>query len=166
MKNEMSTDELAALFGCSAETIRGLTRRHVLAKVGKTYPVAESVRRGMANLRSTASAAGRPMASGVAEQRARKLKLECDKFEREEAVECGKLIPAADMVRDLSARFRQFRDAALQFPSTLPWLDREAHNRLLEAIRGWLTDFADGKFDYLRAELKSDVAQEPGHDQL
>ena len=49
MKDEMTTDELAALLGCSAETVRGLTRRHVLAKVGKSYPTAESVRRAMAS---------------------------------------------------------------------------------------------------------------------
>ena len=36
MKDELSTDELAALLGCSAETVRELTRRHVLAKVGKS----------------------------------------------------------------------------------------------------------------------------------
>jgi hypothetical protein len=166
MKDEMSTDELGALFGCSAETIRSMTRRHVLTKVGKAYPVAESVRRAIASLRSTASAAGRPMASGVAEMRARKLKLECDAMEREERAARGELMVAADLERDLTKRFREFRDGMLQFPSSVSWLDRELHRRLLERIRELLSDFADGR-PYLKVdETKGNGAQESGHDQL
>ena len=159
MKDEVGTDELADLLGCSAETIRGLTRKHVLAKVGRTYPVAESVRRAMANLRSTAGAAGRPVASDVAEQRARKLRLECDAIERQEMEACGKLIPADDMVRDLTTRFRQFRDGMLQFPATIAWLDRETHYRLVEKIRELLTDFADGR-PYLHVDEPKENAKE------
>jgi hypothetical protein len=78
----------------------------------------------------------------VSEQRAPKLRLECDAIERQEAIECGKLILAADLERDLSSKFRSFRDGMLQFPSSLSWLDRTVHNRLVERIRELLTDFA------------------------
>ena len=145
MKDEMGTDELGALFGCSAETIRGLTRKHVLAKVGKSYPVAESVQRAMANLRSTAGAAGRPVASGVAEQRARKLALECAKMERENAIADGKLIDAADMEAAYTSAMKYLRGGMLTIPNRLTGVDRRVKAEVDREIRAVLTDLASSR---------------------
>ena len=162
MRDAMTSDELGALFGVSAETIRSLQRRHVLSKVDGKFPVAESVRRAMAHLREQAAARGGKAADGVAAMRAKKLAVEIAALERQEMTARGELMIAADLERDLKKRFREFRDGMLQFPSTIAWLDRETHHRLLERIRELLSDFASG-----RPYLKIDEANgEAGHDPL
>ncbi len=113
MKDEMSTDELAALLGCSAEKVRELTRRHVLAKVGRSYPVAESVRRAMAHLRAGAAARSGPASAGVALQRARKLKLEADMLERESQISSGAVVAVADVEANMTMMCRALRTMML-----------------------------------------------------
>ena len=119
MKDEMSTDELAALLGCSAETVRGLTRRHVLTKVGKSYPTAESVRRAMANLRAASSAAGRPVAAGVATERAGLLAVQRKRAEFEFAKERERWISEAVHKAELALLVRIVRAGLLALPNRL-----------------------------------------------
>ena len=79
------------------------------------------------------------------------MRIECDALERQELIECGKLISADDLERDLKAKFTAFSRGMMQFPHTVPWLDRETHRRLEERIRELLTDFALGR-PYLRVD--------------
>jgi hypothetical protein len=51
MKDKMTTDEIGALLGLSAPTIRDLQRRGVIGKEGRTFWVAETVRQYLAHLR-------------------------------------------------------------------------------------------------------------------
>jgi phage terminase Nu1 subunit (DNA packaging protein) len=169
MKDEMSTDELAALFGCSAEAVRGLTRRHVLAKVGKSYPVAESVRRGMAHFREGAAARGGKSADGVAAQRARVLRLQGDRIERESAKEAGKLLDAAQVEEGMRVICTALRMLMMRVPGRIAGkslaLSRHDIGLIDEEVRDALNEVAESNVSDL--EEVANGAKELGrHDQL
>lgn len=148
MKDEMTTDELAALLGCSAETVRGLTRRHVLAKVGKSYPTAESVRRAMANLRASASAAGRPVAAGVAAERAGLIAVQRERAEFEFAKEREKWISEATHKEEMALLVRFIRSGLLALPNRLAGragLDHVTAGIVEEEVFAIMAEMAQGR---------------------
>jgi hypothetical protein len=57
MKDEMTTDELGALLGLSAPSIRELQRKGVIGKTGRVFRVAETLTRYLAFLRQEHRAA-------------------------------------------------------------------------------------------------------------
>jgi terminase small subunit / prophage DNA-packing protein len=150
----VSAAELASLLLVSRKTVAEWAALGIVVRVGHgRYALRESVKGFAQHVRERDRGGDAAAVSSVAEQRARKLKLECDPLERGAGMQSGKLLDAAAMTQALSVRFRSFRDGMLRFPKTLPWLDREALARLDEEIRELLTDFADGKLGYLRKEL-------------
>jgi hypothetical protein len=139
------------------QTVRTLAREGVLTRSGRHFQYPEVIRQYARHMRGLTRARGGETAIEVgAAARARVATLRADRMQFELDRERGQFVVAADMERALKRAFRLFRDGMLAFSSTLPWLDREAHNRLLEAIRQLLTDFADGKLDYLRVEMEGD----------
>jgi phage terminase Nu1 subunit (DNA packaging protein) len=149
MKDEMNTDELAGLFGVSAQTIREMTRRHVLAKAGTQYPTAESIRRGMAHLREGASARGGKAATGVANERRALLKAQRQRVEFSLAKERGEFISAEDARADLAQLIRFVRSSLLALPSRLagrfPHLTPEEVVHVDDEIRSIMTEMAHGQ---------------------
>ena len=147
LPSTMSTDELSALFGCSAETIRSMTRRHVLAKVGRGYPVAESTRRMMEHLRAMAAARGGKGADSVAANRARVLRLTGDKIEREAQQASGELVPADDFREIMEVVCRGLKTLFLQLPTRVggaaPHLGRDDIELIAVEARAALTQVSE-----------------------
>ena len=147
MQDQMSSDELAALFGCSAETIREMTRRHVLAKVDGKFPVAELVRRALAHHREVAAARGGKLAEGVAKERAALLAVQRKRAEHAFEREFGEWISAQECARQWTHRFSGIKAAITALPTRLNYLDYETLARLTGDLREFLNEVADGRYD-------------------
>jgi len=150
----MSADELSAVFGVSPQTVRDLARRGVIARAGKTFPVAESFRRYAAHLRAGAAARAGPGSGELAKQRARKARLEADQLEREASVSSGAMVPVADYEESMTAICRGLRVLMMSVPSRLsgraPHLDRADIELVDDAIRDALTEASQMDLPRLR----------------
>src|SRR5271169_1292372 len=145
MKDQLSTDELAALLGVTAETVRTLARRHVIAKVDGRFPTAESVRRAFAHSREAAAGRSGAAPAGVAKARQRVLQLQGDKLEDERARELGKWIEIESVREALEHICRALRVLMMAVPTRVAGrsaLSREDVELVRDEVREALTEVA------------------------
>ncbi len=146
MKDQLTTDELSVLLGVSAQTIRELARRGVIAKsAGRTFPTEETVRRYLAHLRGVAHERGgeAAIAAGAA-ARARLATIRADREEFALEVEREQWLDLDDVIANWDSALRTLRAGVLTIPtrvaSRVPGLTRDMVYEMDQEIREILTE--------------------------
>src|SRR5271165_646212 len=121
----MSTDELSVLLGVSAQSIRELARRGVIAKSGRTFPTEEAVRRYTAHLRGVAhERGGESVIAGGAAARARLATIKGDRAQFELERERGRWMPTDEFVGKLKEYTTWLRNEVMRIPTRMVGVDR------------------------------------------
>jgi phage terminase Nu1 subunit (DNA packaging protein) len=153
MKDQLTTDELSALLGCSAEAVRILARKNVISKVHGRFPTAESVRRAFAYSREAAAGRSGSAAAGVAKARQRVLQLQGDKLAAEAEREAGKWIETESVREALETICRGLRVLMMAVPTRVAGrspLSREDIALVDAEVRDALTEAAHMSLPQLR----------------
>jgi phage terminase Nu1 subunit (DNA packaging protein) len=170
VKDEMSTDEIAALFGVSAQSVREQARRGVIAKSGKAFPVAESVRRYAAHLRAGAAARSGPESISVSVERAALLRLQRERAEFELSKSKKEYLPLAEVNAAGESVVRICRMAVMSIADRIGpsvGLSREGYFALKEECRIILTDLGNIGIAWFEDDLELYRLQERmNHDEL
>jgi phage terminase Nu1 subunit (DNA packaging protein) len=150
LQDQMKTSELAALFGVSSETVRGLARSGVIARAGRLFPVAESTKRYAAHLRE--AAAGRGRASGAASaigERSRLAAAQADSQELKNRIARGDLISLSETEATWAEIVVRARNAVLngvkRWAAELPHLARSDIATFDRIMRDALTTLGKGQ---------------------
>ncbi len=141
---QIATHELAALLGLSERSVRDLARRQILIREGRGFDRDASVKSYCAHLR--AAATGRPSTATVAVERARLLRLQADRVEREAEREAGQWVRHDDVEIAQTRFVLELRTALLALPSRLAGrcgLTRQAALLADDEVRDILNELAD-----------------------
>ncbi len=115
----MNAEDMGELFGIGEQMVTLLTRRGIIAKLGRgRFDVRASIRSYSAHLRQSAS--GRSLAGGspeLAEEKIRLVKEQADREALRNAEKRGELLPAADVKAEWASILTDVRAAMLAIPS-------------------------------------------------
>ncbi len=148
----MSALEFGASIGISTRSIRDLVARGVITRDAQNlFPWPQANLQYTAHLRELAAGRGGSAAATISAERARLLRARADAAENENRQAAGEFVPAAEVEREWSARFRNIRVGLLsvvqRLAGLLPHLSR-ADLALVDAeMRRTLSDIADGEWD-------------------
>jgi phage terminase Nu1 subunit (DNA packaging protein) len=144
----VSTAELASLLDTTPKTVAEYAKSGVVTRASRgRYAFAASLR-GFAKHMRTRPKGGEAAAGAVAAQRARLLKLQADRVERENLQAEGKLLWASEVEATWRAQLRFMRDELRRVTTIVsgrvPHLDRATTDAIASEIDRVLVNFAEG----------------------
>jgi len=148
----ISALEFAATIGISTRSIRDLVARGAITRDAQNlFPWPQANLQYTAHLRELAAGRGGSAAATISAERARLLHARADAAENENRKTAGESVPAAEVEREWSSRFRKIRVGLLsvvqRLPGLLPHLSRADLALIDQEMRQALSGVADGKFD-------------------
>lgn len=115
----------------------------VVVRVGHgRYDLRELVKGFARHMRERDRGGDAAAVTSVAAQRARKLRLECDRLEREDKIAAGKLLDWSAWEAALTASMRCLRGSLLALPKRIPGLDRHQMVAAAREVHEMLTELA------------------------
>jgi terminase small subunit / prophage DNA-packing protein len=148
--NVVTVTVLADLFGVDRRTVNNLTKRGILVRKARGYPLPENTRRYCDHLRKLAT--GRGGEGAIATQtahRARLAKAQADQLELKLAAQRGEVLDAGQVEATWSGIVRDTRNAMLSVPSRcagrLPHLGKADIAVIDDELRTALTELGTSR---------------------
>jgi terminase small subunit / prophage DNA-packing protein len=151
LKDKASADELGALVGISARSIRDLAAAGTIPKAAERgrYPTGPALKAYALHLREAAAARGSGEAlPALTSERMREARERADHLALKNAAMRGEMVPALEVERTWTGALRELRARFLAVPARvrqrLPHLTRTDVAALEREIRDALQEAADG----------------------